>query len=272
MIGVSHRDEGAASGQLPPLPSFLIIGAQKGATRWLRLNLGRHPEIFTPESELSFFNTTKYQRGLTHYRRGFEGWNGESAVGEATPGYMIWRHQPSVVAERIHKDLPAVRLFAVLRDPVDRLYSAFIHHMRRERIAPDEDIVERVRSVAPEEDPLQLVAGGWYARSLEPYVERFGPQLTVILNEDARSNPETVYSTALRELGVDSSFVPAALTEVVFSRVPPQHTRYWQAGKGKRSLTDRERLALAEYFREDVDRLEQMLDRDLSGWKHLDSS
>ena len=31
----------------PPLPTFLIIGAQKSATRWLRLNLGLHPDVFT---------------------------------------------------------------------------------------------------------------------------------------------------------------------------------------------------------------------------------
>ena len=40
----------------PPLPTFLIIGAQKSATRWLRLNLGLHPDVFTARGELEFFN------------------------------------------------------------------------------------------------------------------------------------------------------------------------------------------------------------------------
>ncbi|HEY6549891.1 MAG TPA: sulfotransferase domain-containing protein, partial [Solirubrobacterales bacterium] len=256
------------SESLPPCPSFLIIGAQKGATRWFRLNLGRHPEIFTAEEELSFFNTKQYQRGLEHYRRLFEGWNGEPVVGEATPGYMIWRHEPEVVSERIHRDLPDVKLFAVLRDPVDRLYSAFIHHIKRGRIDPEEDILERVRRVSPEDDQLQLVAGGWYARSLEPYMRRFGQRLTVVLNEDARSDPRSVYVSALAELGVDDSFVPPELDQVVFSRTPPEHTRYWQEGRGRRPLSDEEQVALGEYFVADIDRLEQMLDRDLSAWKH----
>jgi hypothetical protein len=253
---------------LPPRPSFLIIGAQKSATRWFRLNLGRHPEIFTPEEELSFFNSKQYRLGLDHYRRSFAGWSGERILGEATPGYMIWRHDPETVARRIHRDLPDATLFAVLRDPVDRLYSAFIHHMRRGRIDPDEDLLELVRRVPPEEDQLQLVAGGWYARSLEPYFSCFGSRLTVILNEDVRSRPEAVYSAALRELGADDSFVPPELTEVVFSRTPPKNTRYWEAGKGRRSLTEGERLSLAEYFADEVDRLEQLLGRDLSGWRH----
>jgi len=252
---------------LPPSPSFLIVGAQKGATRWFRLNLGRHPEIFTAEEELAFFNTERYRRGIEFYRRSFEGWNGERVVGEATPGYMIWRHEPELVAERIHRDLPGVKLFAVLRDPVDRLYSAFIHHMKRGRIGPEEDLLARVRGVPPEEDQLQLVAGGWYARSLEPYMKRFGPRLTVILNEDARADPRAVYASALGELGVDDSFVPDELEQVVFSRTPPPDSRYSRPGGGRRALSEDERLALAPYFTEDIDRLEQMLERDLSSWK-----
>ncbi len=39
-----------------PLPTFVIIGAQKSATRWLRINLGQHPQIFTARSELHFWN------------------------------------------------------------------------------------------------------------------------------------------------------------------------------------------------------------------------
>jgi hypothetical protein len=64
------------------VPTFLIIGAQKSATRWLRHNLGLHPEAYTAPRELGFFN---YNRrfdglGLDWYRSQFEGWNGEPIV------------------------------------------------------------------------------------------------------------------------------------------------------------------------------------------------
>jgi hypothetical protein len=254
---------------LPPPPAFLIIGAQKGATRWLRINLGRHPEIFTADEELSFFNSEDYRRGLDRYRASFTGWSGEPIVGEATPGYMIWRHDPALVAERIDKSLPGVQLFAVLRDPVDRLYSAFVHHVRRGRLDPDEDLIELVSRTSPEEDRLQLVAGGWYARSLAPYMSRFGDRLTVFLTEEARSKPQEVYRTALGRLGVDDSFAPDGLHEVVFSRRLPKKTRYWRRGDGRRPLSEDEKRELGGYFREDVERLEEMLGRDLSEWKHL---
>jgi hypothetical protein len=55
---------------------------------------------------------------------------------------------------------------------------------------------------------------------------------------------------------------------VVFSRRLPKKTRYWEKGTGRRSLGDEEKRELAGYFREDVERLEEMLGRDLSAWKH----
>ena len=84
-------------------PTFVIIGAQKSATRWLRINLGHHPQIFTAGSEMHFWNNGHRveKLGLEWYADQFEGWNGEPIVGEATPGYMFWRHHPELVAQRM---------------------------------------------------------------------------------------------------------------------------------------------------------------------------
>ena len=268
-VGLSAR---APSGDQPPppLPTFLIIGAQKGGTRWLRSNLAKHPDVFALDSEASYFNSDRYHRGLSEYRRSFAGWDGESAVGEATPGYMIWRHRPSEVASRIASDLPGVKLFAILRNPVDRLYSAFIHHMRRKRIAIDEGIVARAGKHPPEEDPQQLVAGGWYARSLAPYVELFGDRLKVFLNEDARARPRELYREALGHLGLDPTFAPNELEEVVFSRAAPPRSPYRGEQGGRRPLTSGERAALGAYYVDEIERLEGLLGRDLSVWKAED--
>src|SRR5215207_2785995 len=101
---------------LPPLPTFLIIGAQKSATRWLRHNLGLHPEIYASPYEIGFFNSPKRfaELGAEWYRAQFAGWNGQRIVGEATPGYMMWRHEPQEVAERIKETIPTARLIAIL--------------------------------------------------------------------------------------------------------------------------------------------------------------
>ena len=136
----------------PPLPTFLIIGAQKSATRWLRYNLGLHPEVFVAETELQFFNDEGrfHSYGLSWYRSQFDDSAREPVLGEATPGYMFWRHRPELCAERIHTVIPEVRLIAILRNPIDRAQSAMVHHIARGTLAPDSSLVDLVRRTPAE--------------------------------------------------------------------------------------------------------------------------
>jgi hypothetical protein len=259
------------AGSTFPLPTFLIIGAQKSATRWLRRQLGAHPRIFTAEGEPSFFSSDRgsdsFERGLGWYRTNFEGWHGEPIVGEATPAYMMWHRDPARIAARIDESLPGVRLLALLRNPVDRTYSAFIHHMRRGRISAGADLLGRVRSVAPEHDELGLISNGWYAASLGPYFARFGERLKVFLHDDAVEKPEALYAEALKHVGASSEFLPPELRQVRNKGKPPATSSYADDTNYRRELTLTERAEIYEYFRHDVERLEEMLCRDLSTWR-----
>jgi hypothetical protein len=254
------------------LPTFLIIGAQKSGTRWLRRNLGKHPEIFTADRECTYFSDDpNFERGLRWYRKQFRGWDGEEIVGEATPGYMMWKPEsqsPSLedMVGRIDEQLPGVKLMAILRNPVDRLYSAFIDHILHGRLAPDDDLLEVARR--PPTDPgLQLVMGGMYGKSLKPFVERFGDRLQVLLQDDATRDPEGLYRGALEHVGADPGFVPPGLTRVVHSNKPPPDSPYTQEDGQRRPLTAEEREELFAYFTDDVAELESLIDRDLSVWR-----
>jgi hypothetical protein len=119
-----------------------------------------------------------------------------------------------------------------------------------------------VRSTPPERDRLGIVTGGWYAASLEPYVEHFGDRLLVRLHDDADEDPRGVFNAALRHIGAVPDFVPPELERVRFS--------YQQQGPGgavERRLSLDERRELYAYFAADVARLEAMLGRDLSLWE-----
>ena len=189
----------------PPLPTFLIIGAQKSATRWLRLNLGLHPRVHRRRARSSSSTTARAteDEGTDWYREQFEGWAGEAIVGEATPGYMFWRHRPAVVSERIEETLPDVRLIATLRNPIDRAQSAMVHHIEYGTLPPDSVLIDLVQATPPERDGSGSSAGGWYAASLEPYQERFGDRLLVVLHDDVDDDPRGVYDAALRHIGAD---------------------------------------------------------------------
>ena len=246
-----------------PLPRFVIIGAQKSATRWLRSNLGEHPDIFTARTELHFWNiehrVTKL--GLDWYCDQFEGWNGQPIVGEATPGYTIWRHHPDEVAARMKKYQPEVKPIAILRNPIDRATSAMVHHIRRGRLPANSRLVDVVRErTPPEKDRLCLIAGGWYAACLEPYLDAFGDQLLVLWQDDINSDPEPVYDATLRHIGAAPDFRPADLSKVVFSNRNSKSGPHYE-------LSHAERLEMWSYFSDDVARLEQLLGVDLSRWE-----
>jgi hypothetical protein len=245
----------------PPLPTFIVIGAQKSATRWLRQNLGRHPDIFTAPREVKYFNHPKRVAtlGLDWYRAQFEGWAGEPITGEATPGYMMLGHRPAEVAARVAATVPDVRLVALLRNPVDRAYSAFVHHKREQRVHPRARLLDTVRSCAPEDDWMGIITGGWYAASLQPFLDVFGDHLLVLLYDDIRPDPRRVFDCAVRHVGAAPGFLPPSLERVVFSN---QRAAELDAGPSAA-----ERCELFEYFRDDVDRLEAILGRDLSMWR-----
>lgn len=244
-----------------PLPTFLIIGAQKSATRWMRQNLGEHPDIYAAPQEVKFFNHPKRveQLGLDWYRAQFDGWRGEPISGEATPGYMMWWHRPIEVAERIHRSLGDVKLIALLRDPVDRAQSALAHHVRQERVQPGTRLVDWVDRRPPDQDWLGIVSGGWYAASLEPYLRIFGERLLVVLYDDVMADPVGTYRRALQHVGASEDEVPESLTDAV--------------GRGRSSeplvaeLDHEDRVRLHGLFAGDVDRLEELIGRDLSAWR-----
>jgi hypothetical protein len=252
------------SSREPPLPTFLIIGAQKSATRWLRFNLGLHPDVYAAANEVQFFNNGPrfHDLGVSWYRSQFDGWSGEPIVGEATPGYMFWRHQPPVCSERIRLVVPEVRLVAILRNPIDRAHSAMLHHIARNALAPDSDLLDIVRRTPVDRDPLGLISGGWYAESLEPFRQRFGDQLLVVLHDDVGDDARGVYDRALRHIGARPDFAPADLEQVRFS----YRDRPSTDANGTRRLTIAQRRELYPYFADDISRLAKMLDRDLSVW------
>jgi hypothetical protein len=157
--------------------------------------------------------------------------------------------------------IPGAKLIAILRNPVDRAESAVVHHIQMRALPPGTGVMAYVASVAPEQDPLGIVSGGWYAASLEPFREVFGDQLLVLLHDDVDDDPRGVYDRALSHVGLAPDFLPAELARVRFSF---QETP--SSSASARELTVDDRCKLYEFFAEDVARLEAMIGRDLGAW------
>lgn len=249
---------------MPPkltLPNFLIIGAQRSATRWLRTNLEEHPQIYTSTVALSFFSNLDRmrKRGMRGYSHQFEAWSGEPLIGESSPNYLLLGNRPDQVALRIDASLPDVRLIAIVRQPVERMHSAMLHHIKRGRLPADADLFSMVVDGHPDVDALDLLGGGLYHQSLAPYQEIFGDRLLIVVMDDIKSDPAKVYARVLDHLGADAGFEPSALGKVLFSNRRSVRTT------GPK-LTTQQVRALYMLFRTDVEELEAMTGRYLPEW------
>jgi len=113
------------------LPNLIIIGSPKCGTTSLYYYLGLHPEIFmSREKELNFFMEERnWRRGLDWYRAQFETSRSVSVWGEASPGYT---HHPIFpgVPRRMHSVVPRARLIQIVRDPMKRHLSHYLHQLR----------------------------------------------------------------------------------------------------------------------------------------------
>jgi hypothetical protein len=124
------RAVGTALGWMHVLPDFLIIGVARGGTTALMSALRGHPQVMpTPARELHYFDSNHLNYGLGWYRRQFpsrlrrEAWvlagHRPAITGENSPFYLAHPDAPA----RIARDVPEVRLIALLRDPTARAVS-----------------------------------------------------------------------------------------------------------------------------------------------------
>jgi hypothetical protein len=300
------------------LPTFLLIGAAKSGTTSLYKYLKQHPQIFMSglkepnylafgDSDIAFGNPKDNKflnrvavKDLPSYTRLFADATDERAIGEASGSslYMPGAHR------RIRQLLPAVKLIAVLRDPVARAYSQFLYF----RGLGAEPVRRFERAVSLEARRIEqrwapywfYVANGFYHRQLSPFIDTFGAdRIRVYLYDDLVTRPRETIADMFRFLEVDDSFhvdlatrynvsqaplnrIPGALKAImpwwhaIEPRTPPR-VRHAIKAFGRDLLRRNTgsappirpefRRQLQAVFREDTARLQDLIGRDLTPWQ-----
>lgn len=282
------------------LPTFLIIGAQKSGTTSLYEYLRQHPQVYmSPVKEPHFFTyegerppSSSVITEWSDYQALFAQAQDHIALGEASTSYLHANHAP----ERIAHYLPEVRLVAILRNPVERAFSNWMHNVEngRERLEFRDALDaegERMRQGVGYAFYYQYK--GFYYRHLCRYLALFPrDRLQVYLFDDLRSDPVSVVQDIYGFVGVDPSFrprierhnvsgIPKGLPSRVFSLVRkstwvqkkvkpliPERVRVWIRERltWRPILPQDVRHALIELYREDILQLESLLGRELSAW------
>lgn len=271
------------------LPNFLVIGAMKAGTTSLWAYLRAHPDVFMPEEkEPDFFVAEKaWVRGTGWYTTLFDGADAFPARGEASTNYS--KHPLfSGVPGRVAAVVPDVRLVYLVRHPLERIRSHYLHAVRagwERRPLPRAAVADR-----------QYLDISLYAMQLDRWLEHFEPaQILVVTAESLRDERAQTVAHVLRfvgarqdvTLGLDRELHgraeddrpprwPGALTHVpgraAAARLTPPALR--RAISRRVALDSPARLRLPSSVEErllaelrpDVARLRRFLGDDFDGW------
>lgn len=183
-------------------PRVFLIGAQKAGTTSLAHFLDLHPEIRVAQPKEPHFFTRFQDRGLDWYRSCF-GDADDRVLIDASTSYTMAptvtdtgsRNPLAGVPDRIHTVSPGARFIYLLRDPVERTYSAYWHQVRAgEEKRPFRDAIAG--------DNVYLDASN-YAWQIRVYLERFSrDRFLFLLSTSLANDPAQTLETCFRFIGV----------------------------------------------------------------------
>ena len=247
----------------PLVPRFLIVGVKKGGTTSLHRFLSRHPRVLAPMmKEIHFFGSP--ERGMDWYLAHFPrrpDWEERFVSGES----RVDNFTEANVPENVRELLPAARLVAVLRDPVERAISHYYHdrkigaELRPLDVAFEEEL--ECLSGSPEEMESKLAAYlhtqrrylyyGLYERHVAKWLSIFPPeQFLIVVSEELNANPERELRRVFKHIGL--KYQP--LGEYV-NKLP---------GTYDNQSKDGIRARLVEFYKRPNERLFELLGRRLN--------
>ena len=235
---------------------------------------------------------------LEAYSNLFQDATEEIAIGEASPNYLFY-YQTSI--PRIEKYLPDAKTIAILRDPVQRAYSDYLMHIRDAiNFGKVKSLAEQAKFSAQSSFTIRK---GFYSEPVKHFFEKFGrDRVKIYLYDDLCQDSQALMQDIYRFLGVDDRFqadtskrsqkaaVPrniafnrliktqnpvrsaiAPVLKLVFSqkmRDDIRRTLVRLNSKDKEAipLTFEEKQLLQDLYRDDILKLQDLLQRDLSAW------
>ena len=143
-----QRVGGEEPGTTGALPDFAVIGGAKCGTTFFYHLLTLHPHVEPAAMKEPHYFDRLFDEGTEWYRGCFPKprWKDgrRTITGDGTPGYLFHPLAP----ERMAEVVPQARLIALLRNPVERTYSAYHHRVRNgsERRTFEEAVEEALKA------------------------------------------------------------------------------------------------------------------------------
>jgi Sulfotransferase domain len=209
-------------------PDVFIVGAPKCGTTAMDRYLATHPDVFMARKEMHHFGADLrfgsqfYRRDSHDYLREFEGWNGQSRLGEASVWYLFSKH----AAEEIKAFNPDSRIIIMLREPSEMMHALYWTF----RFDANEHLPTFAEALAAEDERR---AGGRrssrtyfaqglvyrdaprYTEQVSRYFEVFGRErVHVLIYDDFAADTRAAYLRTLDFLEVDSTHTRAEFGKI----------------------------------------------------------
>lgn len=196
------------------LPNLVVIGGLKCGTTSLHHYLNLHPDVaMSRPKELNYFvEELNWPLGADWYASHFDA--ATPVRGETSPHYTN-RPRFEGVAERMRDQLGDPRVIYVVRDPIDRMLSHYVHGVGG-------GYETRSLSEALGDPESAYVQRSRYFFQLEPYLDELGRErIEIVAREDLLEAREVTLRRVFSFLEVDPSFSS------------DQFDREWERGSAK---------------------------------------
>lgn len=203
-------------------PNFIIAGFPKCGTTSLHHYLSEHPQIFMPsQKELHFFTyeiLSKLKNGpkdgavkktqiqdSKKYLDFYRNVKNEIAVGDASPSYINYPNQFLKIKEYLEDP----KFIIVLRDPINRAYSNYLHLKREQR-----ETLTFKEAVNRENKRIKdKYSDFWYYKFNSTYYDKIlkaketFKEVLIITSEELNENHEATMKKVYKFLDVDCDFI-----------------------------------------------------------------
>lgn len=268
-------------------PDFLLIGAMKCGTSSLAAQLGAQDGLFmtTPKEPNYFSDDTVFAKGPEWYASLFDAAAPGDLKGEASTHYTKRPDYPNCLP-RMKAALPAPRLIYMIRNPMERLVSHYLHAVSENWIS---EPLERAIETYP-----QLVDYGLYGWQIAPFIEAYGREAVLLTSlERQKADPDgelkriaahiglrnsvawrheikaqNVSAERVRKFPLHALLIDSPIASVLRRTLVPKALRAWVIKS--RTITERpeipasDRLKIEARFIEDRAVLEEFFPNDLS--------
>lgn len=172
---------------------FICVGAQKTGTTWLYNQFQSHPQFAMPKKEIGFVQFPKFpvpsEENFLSYKSIFD--RIKRMSGDITPYYMIIDWLPDYISTK----LPNTKVFAILRNPVDRAFSQF-RMLRFLHPEMSDSFLSCFRS-----DKAFMRTRGEYARLVRGWQSALGDRFKVFFHDDMKANSLQFMNSVCEWLG-----------------------------------------------------------------------